>query len=449
MPVAAIREQDLIVRLRPPLVQRPPARALLVAALLAALLTPLHATRAAAVPPPLQTWIDLTPTGGTLGAPPGVYAGPVVISRPIAIDGKGQITVDGGGKGTVVTLRTSGVTLRGLHLKRSGDSHDSIDSGLLIENGSHNVIENNVIDDVLFGITLQGSNNNHIVGNRIRSRHPDPADRGDGVRLWYSSANRIEDNDIARIRDVTVSNSLHNRFIGNRIVDSRRALNLLLAHRTLIEKNVFTDNATGITTLNSDGVIIRHNQIMHAIGASGAGIALKESGTTLIQGNEIIHCAVGLMSDSPMYAINRIPVIDNRIAHNFTGVSFYGEKGGHLVLGNRFEHNLWQALVGESGHVDQNEWRGNYWDDYQGFDRDADHVGDTPYELWAYADRIWIETPMATFFRSSPVLELLDFLERLAPFASPTLILRDRAPRAHGSDAAGSGVRPDPGGAAR
>ncbi|WP_300337626.1 NosD domain-containing protein [Accumulibacter sp.] len=112
------------------------------------------------------------------------------------------------------------------------------------------------------------------MGNRIRSRHPDPANRGDGVRLWYSSANRIEDNDFARIRDVTVSNSPHNRFIGNRIGDSRRALNLLFAHRTLIERNVLTDNATGITTLNSDGVIIRHNQIMHAIGASGAGIAL-------------------------------------------------------------------------------------------------------------------------------------------------------------------------------
>jgi nitrous oxidase accessory protein len=33
------------------------------------------------------------------------------------------------------------------------------------------------------------------------------------------------------------------------------------------------------------------------------------------------------------------------------------------------------------------------------------------------------------FFRNSPVLELLDFLERLAPFSAPSLILRDAAPR--------------------
>jgi nitrous oxidase accessory protein len=170
---------------------------------------------------------------------------------------------------------------------------------------------------------------------------------------------------------------------------------------------------------------------MHSVDASGAGIALKESGTTLVEGNEIIHRAVGLMSDSPTHPINRITVIDNRIAHNFTGISFYGERGGHLILRNRFEHNLWPALVGESGQVDHNEWRGNYWDNYQGFDRNGDGVGDSAHEIWAYADQLWIEMPMAKFFSNSPLLELLDFLERLAPFSSPKLVLRDPQPQAH------------------
>jgi len=76
-----------------------------------------------------------------------------------------------------------------------------------------------------------------------------------------------------------------------------------------------------------------------------------------------------------------------------------------------------------------NEWRGNYWDDYQGFDRDGDGVGDTPYELYAFADQIWIELPPARFFKTAPVMELLDFLERLAPFSSPELTLKDAKPR--------------------
>lgn len=40
-----------------------------------------------------------------------------------------------------------------------------------------------------------------------------------------------------------------------------------------------------------------------------------------------------------------------------------------------------------------------------------------------------METPLAAFFRNSPVLEMLDFLERLAPFSSPHRVLRDPAPR--------------------
>jgi nitrous oxidase accessory protein len=40
-----------------------------------------------------------------------------------------------------------------------------------------------------------------------------------------------------------------------------------------------------------------------------------------------------------------------------------------------------------------------------------------------------METPKARFFRNSPALELLDFLERLAPFSLPELILSDPQPR--------------------
>ena len=40
-----------------------------------------------------------------------------------------------------------------------------------------------------------------------------------------------------------------------------------------------------------------------------------------------------------------------------------------------------------------------------------------------------MEIPQARFFKTSPALELLDFLERLAPFSSPDLMLKDEAPR--------------------
>jgi len=76
----------------------------------------------------------------------------------------------------------------------------------------------------------------------------------------------------------------------------------------------------------------------------------------------------------------------------------------------------------------RNLWEGNFWDDYAGFDRDGDGVGDTPYQLYGYADRIWMDVPPAQFFKGSPLLEVLDFLERLAPFSEPDLTLEDPRP---------------------
>lgn len=377
---------------------------------------------------PLQPWLDTAQPGSVLRLPPGTYRGPAVINKPLTLEGGGQVVIDAGGQGTVLTVKADRVTLRGLHLRGSGDSHDALDGGLMAE-GRELLIEDNRIEHVLFGMSLHKVNDSIIRRNRIRSIAGDAADRGDGLRLWFSTSNRIEDNDIAQIRDITVSNSPFNRYLRNRIVDSRRAFNLLFSHRSLIEGNHLERNSTGIIALNSDGLIIRGNRILHAMDASGAGVALKETSAALVIDNEIVHCAHGIMADSAMNPLNRVVFIRNVIAHNITGIYFYGPKGGHMAVNNTFRSNLWPVSIIGDGDPMNDIWWGNYWDTYEGFDRNHDGFGDQPYDLLAFADRLWLEIPTAKFFRNSPVLELLDFLERLAPFSAPSLILRDTAPR--------------------
>ena len=377
---------------------------------------------------PLQAWLDTALPGTTLRLPPGKYRGPAIINKPLTVEGNGKVIIDAGGRGTVLTIKADRVTLRGLTLRGSGDSHDAIDGAIMAE-GKELLIENNILEDVLFGISLHKTTDSIVRGNRIRSRPVDSADRGDGMRLWYSTGNRIENNDIAQMRDLTVSNSPRNRYTGNTIRGSRRAFNFLFSHRSIVEGNLLDGNSTGVITLNSEGMIIRNNRILHAMDASGAGIALKETSAALIYGNEIVHCAHGIMADSPMDPINRIVFINNVIAHNVTGIYFYGAKGGHIAINNTFKSNLWPVTIIGDGDPMNDFWWGNSWDNYEGFDLDGDGLGDKPHELYAWADRIWMDTPSATFFRSTPVLELLDFLERLAPFSSPSLILRDTAPR--------------------
>jgi nitrous oxidase accessory protein len=397
---------------------------------LAALAAPAFAATLAAAPAPapLQPLLDATPPGGTLRLAPGSYAGPATIKRPLTLDGGRQAVIMGDGNSTVLSVATNGVTLRGLRVTGSGDSHDRVDAGILLEGDDHRV-EDNEIDDVLFGIHLKRVNRSRIAGNRVTGKALSLAMRGDAIRLWYSRHNVIEGNRFTRARDLTFANSADNRIVGNRFKDGRYGMHVIFSPRLRIENNHLSDTGTGIVVLYSPELVLRGNHVAHALTGGGGGIVFKESHDALVENNEVLHCSVGLRVDAPPESAGKLTVSNNRFAHNIVGLFFYGEEGGHRFFDNRFENNLNTVAISAPGAGSANIWRSNFWDDYQGFDRNADGIGDTPHEVYLFADRIWMETPMASFFRNSPVLEMLDFLERLAPFSSPHLVLRDPAPR--------------------
>jgi nitrous oxidase accessory protein len=378
---------------------------------------------------PFQALIDAAPTGSVLQVPAGTYAGPVILNKPLTIEGGGKVTIDAGDRGTVFSMQTDGATLRGIHLSGSGDSHDSDDSCLDVR-GHRNRIEKLVIDNCLFGIDLKQSNDNTLLNNKVVSKPADLGVRGDGLRLWYSHRNLIEGNEITDSRDMVAWYSNDNIFRRNVGTRSRYSIHFMFAKNNTVEDNRFIDNAVGVYFMYTEGGILRRNLISHATGATGMAIGFKEASNTVIEGNEIIYCAVGIGSDlSPFQPDSKIWIKNNRFAYNGIAVQFTSELGGNVVTDNVFEGNLTNVVQSGRGKAGLNEWRGNYWDDYTGFDRNHDGVGDTPYELYAYADQIWIEMPTARFFKTAPVLELLDFLERLAPFSSPEMTLKDERPR--------------------
>ena len=379
---------------------------------------------------PFQELVDRAAPGSILKPPPGAYAGPVIIDKPLTIDGGGKVTIDAGDKGTVMMLNASNTTLRGLHLTGSGDSHDTDDSCLDVR-GNDNVIEDLRIDNCLFGIDLKQTNRTKLLRNRISSKDRELGVRGDGLRLWYSNNNLVEGNEIIDSRDMVAWYSHRNVYRNNIGKRSRYSIHFMFANDNVVEGNRFYDNAVGVYFMYTEGGVARNNVISHATGAAGMGIGFKESSGTLVENNEIIYCAIGIGSDlSPFQPDTTIEVQGNRFAYNGIGILFNSETGGNNMRDNVFEGNLTQVSYGgRSGSPRSNFWEGNFWDDYQGFDRNGDGFGDNPHELFAYADQIWMELPVARFFRSSPIMELLDFLERLAPFSSPDLILRDAKPR--------------------
>ncbi|OQX33847.1 MAG: copper ABC transporter substrate-binding protein, partial [Candidatus Sedimenticola endophacoides] len=354
------------------------------------------------------------------------------ITKPLVLDGRDQVTVDAGGRGSVIYLQSDGVTLKNLRLVNSGASHNDIDAGVQVR-GNFNVIKDNVIEDCLFGVDLQQSEHNVVRRNRIASKPVELGVRGDAIRLWYSFRNKISENRVRDSRDIVVWYSADNEIIGNDARRGRYSLHFMYSQYNKVEANHFENNAVGIFLMYSDGIVVRDNHISRAAGPTGVGIGFKETSDLLIEGNEVLNCATGLYIDvSPFQPDTVNHFHDNLIAYNGVGVRWLNDWHGNVFQDNRFKGNVTQVMVTGGKSANRNEWSGNHWDDYEGFDLNGDGVGDKPYQLYSYADRVWMDVPSAQFFKGSPMLEMLDFLERLAPFSDPDLVVSDDKPYMRG-----------------
>lgn len=378
--------------------------------------------------PSFQELVDAAEPDSTLVPPPGTYAGPVTLDYPLTIDGQGKVTIDAGGTGSVIYLDTDGAIIKNLHLTNTGESHNDIDAGVQVR-GKFNVIKDNVIDNSLFGVDLQQSDFNIIRRNKISSKDVDLGVRGDSVRLWYSFNNKIEENIIRNSRDMVVWYSADNTIARNDSRGGRYSLHFMYSRFNDVDSNHYENNSVGIFLMYSDGVKVHNNYIAYANGPTGMGIGFKETSDVDIFNNQILYCATGMYIDVSPYdpeTTNRIH--DNVIAFTNIGINFLNDWTGNVFERNSFKGNQTQISVAGGKTANRNVWKDNYWDDYEGFDLDKDGIGDTPYELYGYADRIWMDVPAARFLKGTPVMAVLDFLERLAPFSTPDMLVRDHNP---------------------
>lgn len=376
----------------------------------------------------LQQMIDAAADNATVAPPAGVYREHVVIRKPVVLDGSAGVVLDGGGSGTVLEIATSGVTVKSLTLRNSGRLHNQIDAGLRVK-GDFNVVKDVKIENSLFGIDLHQANNNILRRNTIDGQGI-PADlRGDSIRLWYSTGNEISENHILNSRDFVIWYSSENKIVRNRIHDSRYGIHFMYGHRNKMSDNDIANCVVGVFLMYSNDNAISRNRIVRAWGASGMGVGLKDSSGAVLADNEIVGNAIGISLDlSPSDPETPNTFAGNRLAFNGVGISFNNDWEGNIFEANAISSNFTQVAVGGGGTALREEWKHNYWDDYSGFDRDGDGHGDGPYEIYNYADRLWMEVPSTSFFRGAPSMELLDFIERLAPFSEPRLLIREPGP---------------------
>ena len=380
----------------------------------------------------LQEAIDQAPSGARLELPAGVYKGNIVINKPLILDGKNQkAIIEGDGNGTVIRINSPFVTVSNFTIRHSGAQHERVDAGIAIKKSQHCTITHNKIIDCLFGIDLQQVDESNISDNWITSKPFELGLRGDGMRLWYSNDNLLSYNTLVKSRDFVVWYSHGNHIENNYGEWGRYSLHFMYTGKNYVHNNTYVHNTVGIFFMYSRDTIATGNVIKNSMGTTGLGIGLKDASNFTLKGNKILYCARGLYLDrSPFEPDQNNTITDNAILYNSEGVHFHSLSLHNILKGNVLKGNI-ETVVNDSYNtrVTENQWDGNYWEDYQGFDKNGDGIGDTPYSLHAYADKVWMLNPNIKFFYGSPVISILNFLAKLAPLSEPVRLLTDHHPR--------------------
>ncbi len=380
----------------------------------------------------LQDAIDNAPEGSILKLPAGIYKGKIIITKPITIIGKEDgVVIDGEGEGTVITIKSSYVTLKNLRITGSGDRHDKLDAAISMANGKQCEISNCIIDDSLFGIDMQMISNSIITNNTITSKDIDLGLRGDGLRLWYSNDNIIRKNKLIKSRDMVIWYSHGNLIEENYGEHCRYSLHFMYAGKNIVKNNHYKFNSVGIFFMYSKDTIATGNSVQSSLGATGMGIGLKDVSNFTLKNNSVIYCAQGLYIDrSPFEPDTNNWIIGNQLLYNAEAIHFHSLSENNIIKNNTIMGNIEDVVNDSRGaKTNENDIESNYWDNYAGFDRDGDNLGDTPHRVYQYADQLWIYNPDVKFFYGSPVISLLNFLAKLAPFTKPIFLFEDAKPK--------------------
>jgi nitrous oxidase accessory protein len=391
-------------------------------------------------PTALQSAIAAAADGDTVRVVGGRHTGPIRVDRRLTLIGEGSPEIDGGGAGTVVDLRAAGIAFSGFLVRGSGASLDQENAGIAVQAASV-VVEDNRLEEVLFGIYLREAPGSVVRGNTIRGMDLDLPRRGDAIRVWYSDGVTLAGNRVARSRDVVLWYSNRLDIVDNSIEEGRYGLHFMYCDDARIEGNRMTGNSVGAFLMYSRRLRLAGNTITGNHGPSGYGVGLKDMDDAVVVRNDIAGNRVGIFLDnSPREAGSTSTIAGNLLVANDFGVMLLPNVARAAFEANGFVENEEQVgISGAGGDPGANLWRGNYWSDYAGYDADGDGRGDLPYRSERLFESLVGAHPALRLFHYSPASEALDFAARAFPMVRPRPKLEDASPSLRRPTLASSG----------
>ncbi|MEZ5276910.1 MAG: nitrous oxide reductase family maturation protein NosD [Opitutaceae bacterium] len=356
----------------------------------------------------------------------------LVIDKPLTLTGAGDPIIDGEEAGTILTIRSDDVVIRGLTLENVGHSYTKEYAAIRVDRCRNFLLEGNNLRKVFFGILIEKSHDGIVRDNTVSSLAVNEAGSGNGIHIWHSTDLQVLDNSVSRLRDgIYLEFVDQSEIAGNTSFDNiRYGLHFMFSNHNAYHDNVFRSNGAGVAVMFSKFVTMEHNVFEKNWGSASYGLLLKEIYDAEVGHNTFHQNTIAVNIDGS----TRITYRDNTFSRNGWAVKVIG-----ACYENNFEKNdfLQNAFdVAYHGKLNDNRFNGNHWSDYTGYDLDRDGIGDVPYRPVKLFSYIVNNTPETLVLLRSLFVDIINFSEKVSPAFTPDNLLDDRPQmkRFHDSD---------------
>lgn len=346
----------------------------------------------------------------------GIYKeGNIEINKPVTLLGYANPVFDGEMKYEILSVKANYVTIKGITLQNTGVSSLTDYAAIKIYNKHDVFITSNIIKNAFFGIYAQFCHNCTFENNIISATKSNEQDSGNGIHCWKSDDIRIIANSVAGHRDGIYFEFVTHSLVWRNISEKnlRYGLHFMFSNNDTYIANVFEENGAGVAIMFSYGVRMFSNVFKDNWGEAAYGLLLKEINDGIVQGNHFEKNTMAIY----MEGCNRLSLTKNSFHQNGWALRMQASCMDVAVHQNNFLGNSFD--VSTNGSLMLNNFDGNYWDKYEGYDINHDNTGDVPYRPVSMYSIILEQNPPAIILFHSMLTTLMDKTEKVLPSLTP------------------------------
>jgi nitrous oxidase accessory protein len=367
--------------------------------------------------------IDLAKEKDTILVQPGIYKeGNIIVNKNIILLGQNYPVLDGENKFEILTVSGVKITVKGFQLQNCGQSAMNDYASIKVIDSKNIFIEDNRVINSFFGIHFSNSSFITIRNNSISGSPTSEQNTGNGIHLWKCNHALIENNHITGHRDGIYFEFVTESTIQNNLSEKniRYGLHFMFSNDDNYINNTFNNNGAGVAVMYSHKVKMEGNKFELNWGPASYGILLKDITDSYIHNNTFYKNSVGIH----MEGSSRINAFKNVFKENGWGIKVQASCDDNNFYQNNFYGNSFD--IATNGTMMLNKFYNNYWDKYEGYDRNKDGVGDVPYHPVSMYSMIVEQNPNSLILLRSFMVSLLDKAEKAIPSLTPENLTDDK-----------------------